>query len=46
MSPIAGNNIVSPYIVIKIVEPKIARMAHVDTGILSDFSISEPFIID
>jgi hypothetical protein len=33
MSGIAGNNIVSPYIVIKIDEPKIAKVIHAEVEI-------------
>ncbi len=34
MSGIAGNNIVSPYIVIKIDEPKIAKVIHAEVEIV------------
>src|SRR5215203_3477305 len=34
MSGIAGNNIVSPYIVIKIDEPKIAKLIHAEVEIV------------
>jgi hypothetical protein len=39
MSGIAGNNIVSPYIVIKIDEPKIAKVIHAEVEIV--FLLSE-----
>jgi len=38
MSRIAGNNIVSPYIVIRMVDPRIASVIHADVVIFLEVS--------
>src|SRR5712692_5464401 len=43
ISRIAGNNIVSPYIVIRTVDPRIASVIHVEVLIFSEVSGSTAF---
>jgi hypothetical protein len=43
MSRIAGNNIVSPYIVIRMVDPRIASVIHADVVIFLEISSDSDF---
>jgi hypothetical protein len=43
MSRIAGNNIVSPYIVIRMVDPRIASVIHADVVIFLEVSSDSGF---